>query len=270
MAMKPFRATSILTSIATAIWTTTYTINFRATSAFFNNVCTSRKISVRDYVDISIQPFALNPFHRDFSNINNVKNLGRGYHSNCLLQASSPSSFSYSSKLQRGELIQVEVTRFGILGASVDIVGVGGHVENYLISEDDPPLGSGLILQSEISYFRRKRSMLDVVVGEILPAYVENVREMENGTIKVDVSLRPPGNAKTMDLAKEILQKLENDSVSSQELGILEVGDKSTPAEIDAFFPGASKSAFKKAVSSLYKKGIVKPAPYSITLMRKK
>lgn len=179
----------------------------------------------------------------------------------------SSSSFS-SGGFQRGQLIQVEVSRFGQLGASVDIIAVGGHTEDYLIDEYDPPLGTGLILQSEISYFRRKRNGLDVIVGEILPAYVERTREMTDGGIKVDISLRPPGKAKSLDLATDILQKLKDD-VDNNGLGVLEVGDKSTPKEIDAVFPGASKAAFKKAVSSLYKQGKVKPGPFSISLMKK-
>ena len=168
------------------------------------------------------------------------------------------------SQFRKGDLIQVEVTRFGRLGASVDIIGIGGHSEDQLIDEYDPPLGTGLILQSEISFFRKKRNMLDVVVGEILPGYVENIRNMNDGSTKIDVSLRPPGNAKTLDLAVEILQKLENDG-----LGVLDIGDKSSPKEIDAIFPGSSKAAFKKAISSLYKQGKVKPGPFSVSLMKK-
>lgn len=165
----------------------------------------------------------------------------------------------------KGQMVQVEVSRFGRLGASVDIIGIG-HGRDDLIDEDDPVLGTGLILQSEISYFRKSRGMVDVLVGEVLPAYVENVREKRDGDgvlIKrlLDISLRPPGNAKVTSLADNILDKLR-----STRDGTLPVGDKSNAQEIDDIFPGASKTAFKKAVSALYKEGKVKPSRFSITL----
>lgn len=47
----------------------------------------------------------------------------------------------------------------------------------------------------------------------------------------------------------------------------MNVGDKSTPEEINAIFPGASKSAFKKGVAALYKRGLVTPGPNSVSLM---
>mmetsp|Transcript_50225 Transcript_50225/g.60414 ORF Transcript_50225/g.60414 Transcript_50225/m.60414 type:complete len:270 (-) Transcript_50225:365-1174(-) len=172
----------------------------------------------------------------------------------------SPTS-STSSILQTGNKIMIEVVRFGPLGASVDIIG-NSHNENDIISLDDPILGHGLILQREIQYFRQARKGVDVVVGELLPAYVENLRDGD--VRKYDIALRPPGGrAKATDLAGLILEQLEGSNG-----GVLEVGDKSSPQEINNLFPGQSKGAFKKAVSLLFKKGKVKPGPYSITLMK--
>jgi len=91
-----------------------------------------------------------------------------------------------------------------------------------------------------------------------LKAYVNCVRD--DG--KIDVSLRSVGYKKSLGLAKQILERLE-------EVGVLPVGDKSHPDEISRVFPGASKSAFKKAVANLYKKGLVKPAPDSVTFLKK-
>jgi len=143
----------------------------------------------------------------------------------------------------------------------VDIIG-NSHNENDIISLDDPILGHGLILQREIQYFRQARKGVDVVVGELLPAYVENLRDGD--VRKYDIALRPPGGrAKATDLAGLILEQLEGSNG-----GVLEVGDKSSPQEINNLFPGQSKGAFKKAVSLLFKKGKVKPGPYSITLMK--
>ena len=108
-----------------------------------------------------------------------------------------------------------------------------------------------------------------MVLYEILPAYVEKIREEifdeERGKaeVRLDVSLRPPGGkAKAQELGEQILQRLKE-----EEGGVLNVGDKSTPDEIGHFFPGASYSAFKKAVSGLYKTKLVIPGPNSISLI---
>ena len=159
-------------------------------------------------------------------------------------------------KFRMGDTIQVEVVSFGPMGATVDIVGVG-HDSDDLIGDNDPPLGVGLILQREIHYFREGRKGVDVVAGEILPAYIEKQRD--DG--KIDVSLRPAGGkAKAVEVSKQIMDQF---SWSSS----IPLGDKSSPEDIARQFPGVSKAAFKKAVAALYKKGLVKPGPHSITKM---
>eukprot|EP00558_Chaetoceros_sp_UNC1202_P011396 CAMPEP_0197236178 /NCGR_PEP_ID=MMETSP1429-20130617/3386_1 /TAXON_ID=49237 /ORGANISM="Chaetoceros sp., Strain UNC1202" /LENGTH=254 /DNA_ID=CAMNT_0042694927 /DNA_START=88 /DNA_END=852 /DNA_ORIENTATION=- len=174
----------------------------------------------------------------------------------------SDSGGNYKERLpvqfRRGNLLQVEVSRFGPLGASVEVIGQS-HDEDDLIPQDEPPLAYGLILQEEIGYFRAARGGVDVVVGEILPAYVSWVRD--DG--KVDVILRKPGGkGKADDVAKDVMEKLK-----ASENGKVDVGDKSSPHEINAEFPGASEACFKRAVASLYKKGLVKPGKYSTSLM---
>jgi hypothetical protein len=162
--------------------------------------------------------------------------------------------------LRQGDQILVEVISFGPMGASVEIVGLG-HNSDAMIEEDEPALGNGIILQKEIHYFRQARDNVDVVKGEILPAFVDRVRD--DG--KVDVSLRKPGGkSKAKDAAKMILNRL----TKSPE-GHLPIGDKSDPNVIAAEFPGLSKGTFKKAVAALYKQGLVRPGPDSISLMRK-
>jgi hypothetical protein len=174
----------------------------------------------------------------------------------------------YQPKFRRGDLIQVEVINFGPLGASVDVIAHRSHDPADCISPDEPALGRGMILQREINYFRRGRGGVDIVKFETLPAYVESVREQvfeDDGEVemRLDVSLRPPGGkAKAKDLGEQILQKLKE-----SEDGVLNVGDKSTPEEINAIFPGASKSAFKKGVAALYKRGLVTPGPNSVSLV---
>jgi hypothetical protein len=156
------------------------------------------------------------------------------------------------TNFQRGDKIQVEVVRFGRLGASVQVIGHGSHDESDLISETDEPLADGLILQREIQYFRAARDGLDVILGEILPAYVENIRH-EDG--KLDISLRVPGGkGKAEDLAKIVLEKLQ-----ASKTGMLAIGDKSSPEDINRILPGTSKASFKRAVASLYKQGLVQP-----------
>lgn len=185
----------------------------------------------------------------------------RSYSGNTSKQHGTSATQSESARqsplFRRGDKIQVEVSYFGVLGASVEVLG-RSHEDDSLIGEEEPALGSGLILQSEIRYFRLSRKNVDVVQGEILPAFVENVRP--DG--KLDISLRPPGFAKANILAKEILERLQ-----SMPGGALNVGDKSSPSEIDEEFPGVSKSNFKKAVATLYKQKKVTPSPYSVKLV---
>mmetsp|Transcript_25660 Transcript_25660/g.48891 ORF Transcript_25660/g.48891 Transcript_25660/m.48891 type:complete len:292 (+) Transcript_25660:304-1179(+) len=169
-------------------------------------------------------------------------------------------------EFKNGDRIMAEVIYFGPLGASVDIVAHNSHDPADCIPSDEPALGRGMILQREIIYFRRGRGDVDVVKFEVLPAYVENTREVttDEGEVEVrlDVSLRPPGGkAKSEELGEQILRKLKESD------GLLDVGDKSTPEEIGEVFPGASKSAFKKAVSGLYRRGLVSPGPKAISLM---
>lgn len=190
------------------------------------------------------------------------------------VEQSNNSNKEYTTQpiFKRQDLVMVEVIYFGPLGASVDVVAHNTHNLSDCISQNEPALGRGMILQSEIDYYRRSREGVDVVKYEILPAYVENVREVrvtaENGggdetsvEERLDISLRPPGGkAKALDLGEQIIQKLLVDKV-------INVGDKSSPEEINHVFPGASKSAFKKAVSGLYRRKLVNPGDYSISLM---
>ena len=172
----------------------------------------------------------------------------------------SAGSQARGPQFRRYDKIQVEVVRFGKLGASVEVIGLG-HAEEDCIGEKEPALGRGLILQREIQYFRSSRGGLDVIVGEVLPAYVERVRD--DG--RLDISLRDPGGKGKADaIGAAIMSRLQ-----AADDGTLDVGDKSTPDEINKQFPGTSKVAFKKAVAALYKKGLVQPGKHSISLMSK-
>jgi len=176
------------------------------------------------------------------------------------LHAKDDKDADFMPDFKKGDKVMVEVIYFGPLGASVDVVAYNSHDNKDCINQNEPALGRGMILQREIDYFRKSRDMVDVVKYEILPAYVENISEKGVET-RLDISLRPPGGkAKAQELGEQILERLKED-------GTIDIGDKSTPEEINEIFPGSSKSAFKKAVSGLYRQGLVKPGPYSITLM---
>ena len=144
-----------------------------------------------------------------------------------------------------------------------------------------------MILQREIQYFRLARNNVDVVVGEILPAYVERIRYVvedddnddddgndddqdddganePNFMVRIDISLRAFGpQAKADEIIQEILQRLQ-----ASPTGTLPLGDSSSPQDIAAAFPGISKSTFKRAVATLYRLKKIQPGPYSITLVQ--
>jgi len=168
-----------------------------------------------------------------------------------------------SSPFKPGDKIQIEVISFGPLGASVEVIG-DSHDPDCLVPESDPPLAQGLVLQKEIRYFREARGNVDVVRGEVLPAFVERVRD--DG--KIDIALRPVGGkAKAQEVGAMILDRLRQREDDEPGGGVLAVGDKSTPEEVAREFPGTSKGAFKKALSSLYRQKLVKPGPHSVTLL---
>lgn len=177
--------------------------------------------------------------------------------------SSNESTTTSNVNFKRGDKVQVEVVNFGPLGASVEVIGLGHGSNVPLLPADTPePYGIGLIIQNEIKYFRESRDFVDVVRGEVLPGYVQNVRE-EDG--KLDISLRTyGGKAKSIELGSAIVECLEG-----MPDGRLNIGEKSTPQEISEVFPGVSKSVFKKALGGLYKKGVVQPGPKSIELMTK-
>lgn len=158
---------------------------------------------------------------------------------------SSSNDELYQPTFEKGDLVQVEVVSFGRLGASVDVIAHNSHDPKDCIPTDEPALGRGLILQREIAYYRQKRGGVDIVQYESLPAYVENVREQEfedgrGVEVRLDISLRPiGGKAKSLELGEEIMQKLK------EEGGVLNIGDKSDPEDINLYFPGTSKKSFK-------------------------
>lgn len=163
-----------------------------------------------------------------------------------------------------GDKVLIEIVQFGPLGGTANVVA-SGHRPQDLPPEDEewPVLAIGLISQRELGYFRDQRRGMDVVLGEVLPGWVERVRDSDR---KVTIGLRAfGGKQKAQDVGQQILQLLKEDPS-----GVLDLGDKSSPADIAVAFPGVSKSNFKKAVSALFKQEVInKPQPYEIALSSK-
>lgn len=91
--------------------------------------------------------------------------------------------------------------------------------------------------------------------GDELRGFVREVKD----DYKIDLTLEPVGYGRVTDLSGRILEALKEGG------GRLDLGDESSPAEIQARF-GASKKAFKAAVGALYRKRLVEPGPRSIRL----
>lgn len=146
-------------------------------------------------------------------------------------------------QLKIGTSINVVVTKFGYLGASVDVP------EHNL---------TGLILHKEIDYFVEKRGGKDIELGETLAAFVQ--RNREGG--KVDVSLRPGVFTRINEVKKLVLNAL-TDSTSKTIL----LGDKSSALDVSAAFPGVSKTDFRNALGALYRDKLIVPGPRDTSLV---
>lgn len=85
-----------------------------------------------------------------------------------------------------------------------------------------------------------------LIYGKRMKAYIKTVRE--DG--KIDITLRKAGHDSINELAERILSELQ------QVGGFLGLHDKSPPLDIQNAF-GESKKAFKSAIGSLYKRGLI-------------
>jgi predicted RNA-binding protein (virulence factor B family) len=101
--------------------------------------------------------------------------------------------------LRSGTPIKVTIQKYGYLGASVS-------VNEYGVT--------GLILQSEIAYYREYRGS-DILVGETIPAFVGRLRE--DG--KVDVTFRPG----IVDRIAQMKQKILDELIASP-VGYIPIG----------------------------------------------
>ena len=149
------------------------------------------------------------------------------------------------SDVRSAERCEAEIVQFGPLGASV------------VLEFRDGRFGDGLILQKELQYLREARRGAGAEAGEVIPAFA--TPSLAEG--KFDVFLRPPtAEGKARDAGALILAELESNG------GRLDVGDKSSPADIAASLPGLSKSVFKNAVGNLYRAKKIVPGKYDLRL----
>lgn len=121
----------------------------------------------------------------------------------------------------------------------------GQEVDLFVADETD--MGYKVIVNNlHWGLVYRNETFRSLEKGELLKGYIKTVREDE----KIDVSLTPLGYRKIEGIAGRVLESLKVHN------GFLPVHDKSDPEEIYALF-SCSKKAFKQAVGSLYKEGII-------------
>jgi predicted RNA-binding protein (virulence factor B family) len=123
---------------------------------------------------------------------------------------------------------------------------IKGQEVNLLVA-DETDMGYKVIINNQHwGLIYRNEVFRSLEKGESLKGYIKEVRKDE----KIDVSLTLPGYQKVEGVASLILESLKIHS------GFLPIHDKSAPEEIYALF-ACSKKAFKQAIGTLYKKGII-------------
>lgn len=132
---------------------------------------------------------------------------------------------------------------------------IGEKVDILITERTD--LGYKTIINNKHWGLLHKNELFKTIkIGQRHTAYIRHIRDDGN----IGLSLQPIGQLESGELSTRILKRLNNVG------GSLPLSDKSTPELIDSEF-GVSKAAFKKAIGSLYKKGLIKINPDSIMLI---
>lgn len=131
------------------------------------------------------------------------------------------------------------------VGQPVDLLVFGRNNTGYQVVVDNRH--AGLVYHDQV--FDRLR------YGQTLTGYVAGVRPDH----RLDITLRKPGHAGTLDAKGTILDALERAG------GHLRLHDKSDPDEIRRVL-GMSKKVFKKAVGGLLREGRVTLGPDGVRL----
>jgi predicted RNA-binding protein (virulence factor B family) len=143
-----------------------------------------------------------------------------------------------ASKL--GEFFNYDIAALKVdAPVELTVYGMSEHGAQVIVDDNY----SGMIHTSEL--------FSKVEVGQKLSGFIAKVRE-DN---KLDIRLRRTGQNAHTDAADIVLEAINAGG------GALALGDKSSPDAIKSLL-GVSKKAFKAAVGTLYKKGLVIPGPH--------
>ncbi|WP_028470837.1 CvfB family protein [Neptunomonas japonica] len=130
---------------------------------------------------------------------------------------------------------------------------VGDKVSLFAFRHND--LGFSVIVDNSYGAVLHQKDLFRTVrLGQTLTGYIKRV--LAEG--KVDVMLDKPGYAKVDELSQRILDNLDNND------GYSPLGDKSQPEDIYQAY-GISKKAYKMAIGTLMKKGLISIAKDGIT-----
>jgi predicted RNA-binding protein (virulence factor B family) len=122
---------------------------------------------------------------------------------------------------------------------------VGDKVSLFAFRHND--LGFSVIVDNSYGAVLHQKDLFRTVrLGQTLTGYIKRV--LAEG--KVDVMLDKPGYAKVDELSQRILDNLDNND------GFSPLGDKSQPEDIYQAY-GISKKAYKMAIGTLMKKGLI-------------
>lgn len=129
---------------------------------------------------------------------------------------------------------------------------VGDKVSLFAYRHND--LGFSVVVDNRYGAVLHQKDLFRTVrLGQTLPGYIKRV--LAEG--KVDVMLDKPGYGKVDELSQRILDDLDNRD------GYSPLGDKSQPEDIYQAF-GISKKAYKMAIGTLMKKGLISISPDGI------
>ena len=130
---------------------------------------------------------------------------------------------------------------------------VGDKVSLFAFRHND--LGFSVIVDNSYGAVLHQKDLFRTVrLGQTLPGYIKRV--LAEG--KVDVMLDKPGYGKVDELSQRILDHLDNGD------GFSPLGDKSQPEDIYQAY-GISKKAYKMAIGTLMKKGLISIAKDGIS-----
>ncbi|BBB29682.1 S1 RNA-binding domain-containing protein [Neptunomonas japonica] len=130
---------------------------------------------------------------------------------------------------------------------------VGDKVSLFAFRHND--LGFSVIVDNSYGAVLHQKDLFRTVrLGQTLTGYIKRV--LAEG--KVDVMLDKPGYAKVDELSQRILDNLDNND------GFSPLSDKSQPEDIYQAY-GISKKAYKMAIGTLMKKGLISIAKDGIT-----